>query len=236
MTRLDKILSHLGYGSRKEVKEIIRKGYVFVNGIQILNDDYKVNELDDEIILDGEEIRYDEFVYIMLNKPQDVISATYDPRYKTVCDLVPEYQKMGIFPVGRLDIDTEGLLIITNDGELAHKLLSPKYHVFKKYYVEFSGVFQDSYFKSFEKGIILDDGYQTLPAKVEIIDDNHAYVYIREGKYHQVKRMFEALGMKVTYLRRVGFGDIKIDEKLNLGEWRLLTNDELNSLEASTKD
>lgn len=236
MTRLDKILSHLGYGSRKEVKEIIRKGYVFVNGIQILNDDYKVNELDDEIILDGEEIRYDEFVYIMLNKPQDVISATYDPRYKTVCDLVPEYQKMGIFPVGRLDIDTEGLLIITNDGELAHKLLSPKYHVFKKYYVEFSGVFKDSYFKSFEKGIILDDGYQTLPAKVEIIDDNHAYVYIREGKYHQVKRMFDSLSMHVEYLRRVAFGDIEIDENLQLGEWRKLTLDELNSLKRITND
>lgn len=236
MTRLDKILSHLGYGSRKEVKEIIRKGYVFVNGIQILNDDYKVNELDDEIILDGEEIRYDEFVYIMLNKPQDVISATYDPRYKTVCDLVPEYQKMGIFPVGRLDIDTEGLLIITNDGELAHKLLSPKYHVFKKYYVEFSGEFKDSYFKSFEKGIILDDGYQTLPAKVEIIDDNHAYVYIREGKYHQVKRMFDSLSMHVEYLRRVAFGDIEIDENLQLGEWRKLTLDELNSLKRITND
>lgn len=235
MIRLDKMLSHLGYGSRKEVKEIIRHGWVYVNGEQIKDDDFKVSEVDDEIIVDGDKIDYEEYIYIMLNKPQGVISATYDPRYETVIDLIPEYRKMNIFPVGRLDIDTEGLLIITNDGELAHKLLSPKYHVFKKYYVEFSGTFKEEYYKSFESGIILDDGYETLPGKIEVIDDNKAHVYIREGKYHQVKRMFEALDMHVDYLKRIAFGDINLDKNLKLGEWRMLENDELNSLKSSVK-
>ena len=235
MIRLDKMLSHLGYGSRKEVKEIIRHGWVYVNGEQIKDDDFKVSEVDDEIIVDGDKIDYEEYIYIMLNKPQGVISATYDPRYETVIDLIPEYRKMNIFPVGRLDIDTEGLLIITNDGELAHKLLSPKYHVFKKYYVEFSGAFKEEYYKSFESGIILDDGYVTLPGKIEVIDDNKAHVYIREGKYHQVKRMFEALDMHVDYLKRIPFGDINLDKNLKLGEWRMLENDELNSLKSSVK-
>ena len=235
MIRLDKMLSHLGYGSRKEVKELIRHGWVYVNGEQIKDDDFKVSEIDDEIIVDGDKIDYEEFIYIMLNKPQGVISATYDPRYETVVDLIPEYRKMNIFPVGRLDIDTEGLLIITNDGELAHKLLSPKYHVFKKYYVEFSGMFRDSYYESFEKGITLDDGYVTLPGRIEVIGDHKAYVYIREGQFHQVKRMFEALDMHVEFLKRIAFGDINLDENLKLGEWRMLENDELNSLKASIK-
>ena len=133
MERLDKILAHMNYGSRKQVKEYIRKGYFMVNGEVVYDDDFKVSPLDDEITFDGESINYESLVYIMLNKPQDVISATFDPRYKTVIDLMPEYAKMGVFPVGRLDIDTEGLLIISNDGHLAHKLLSPKYHVTKKY-------------------------------------------------------------------------------------------------------
>lgn len=234
MTRLDKILSHMGYGSRKEVKEIIRKGYVFVNGEQILNDDFKVSELDDEIIVDGETLSYDEYVYIMLNKPSNVISATVDPRYETVVDLMPEFRNRNIFPVGRLDIDTEGLLILTNDGELAHKLLSPKYHVFKKYYVEFSGEYKNEYEKAFENGITLDDGYVCMPARIEIINNAHAYVYIREGKYHQVKRMFEACSMKVEYLKRVSFGEVVLDENLKLGEYRMLDSAELNSLKKST--
>lgn len=230
MERLDKIIAHMNYGSRKQVKEYIRKGYFMVNGEVVYDDDFKVSPLDDEITFDGETINYESLVYIMLNKPQDVISATFDPRYKTVIDLMPEYSKMGVFPVGRLDIDTEGLLIISNDGKLAHKLLSPKYHVTKKYYVEYSGVFKDSYFDDFKNGIILDDGYKCLSASVEKIDDNKAYVYIQEGKYHQVKRMFEALDMKVTYLKRVAFGNISLDSSLELGEYRVLTKDEIESL------
>lgn len=230
MERLDKILAHLNYGSRKQVKEYIRKGYFMVNGEVVYDDDFKINPLDDEITFDGQIVNYDEMVYIMLNKPQDVISATFDPRYKTVLDLMPEYSKMGIFPVGRLDIDTTGLLILTNDGKLAHKLLSPKYHVWKKYKVTFSGTFYEQYHDEFKNGITLDDGYKCLEAKVELLADNEAFVYIHEGKYHQVKRMFEALNMKVTQLKRVGFKDVFLDESLALGEYRLLSEDEINSL------
>lgn len=230
MIRLDKMLSHMGYGSRKEVKELIRKGYVVVNGEIIKNDDFKVNEEEDEIVLDGLELNYESLVYLMLNKPDGVVSATYDPRYETVVDLCSEYAKMNIFPVGRLDIDTEGLLLMTNDGELAHKLLSPKYHVDKTYYVEFEGEFKEEFYKFFEEGIVIDDGYKCLPAKCEYLGDNKAHLTIHEGKFHQVKRMFESLGMKVIYLRRISFGTLKIDENLELGEYRKLTEIELNSL------
>lgn len=230
MTRLDKILSHMGYGSRKEVKELIRGGYVLVNGEEVFDDDFKVDEAKDNIQIDGIDIEYESLVYLMLNKPQGVVSATYDPRYTTVCDLCTGYEKMKIFPVGRLDVDTEGLLIMTNDGILAHKLLSPKYHVDKKYYVEFSGVFKDSYFKEFENGIAIDDGYKCLPSRVELIDSNKAYVIIHEGKFHQVKRMFDALGMNVEYLKRVSFKDINLDNNLKLGEYRKLSTEEINSL------
>lgn len=230
MERLDKILAHMNYGSRKEVKEYIRKGYFMVNGEIITNDDFKVNPIDDEITFDGGTVNYQEFIYIMLNKPKDVISATFDPRYKTVIDLMPEYSKMNIFPVGRLDIDTEGLLLITNDGKLAHKMLSPKYHVWKKYYLKFEGYFKEEYFKEFDSGIILDDGYQTLPSKFELINENEAYIYIHEGKYHQVKRMLAALNMKVTYLKRVSFGSLNLDDNLELSNYRLLTKEEINKL------
>lgn len=230
MTRLDKILSHMGYGSRKEVKELIRKGYVLVNGEEVYDDDFKVDEVLDNITIDGEDINYESMVYIMLNKPNGVVSATYDPRYTTVCDLCPEFQSMKIFPVGRLDIDTEGLLILTNDGMLAHKLLSPKYHVDKKYYVEFEGTFKEEYYKSFENGITLDDGYLCKSGKVELLDESKAYVIIHEGKYHQVKRMFEALGMNVTYLKRVKFKDIDLDSTLELGKYRKLSDEEIKSL------
>ena len=230
MIRLDKILSHMGYGSRKEVKDIIRKGYVLVNGQTIYNDDFKVCEENDNIQIDGENINYESLVYIMLNKPSGVVSATYDPKYQTVCDLCNEYRKMKIFPVGRLDIDTEGLLLLTNDGILAHKLLSPKYHVDKKYYVEFEGVFKASFIDDFKNGIVIDDGYKCLEAKCELIESNKAFLTIHEGKFHQVKRMFEALGMRVTYLKRVSFGDVFLDENLKLGEYRKLTVAELNSI------
>ncbi len=233
--RLDKLLSHSGYGSRKEVKEIIRKGYVSVNNEYITNDDFKVDELNDEIIVDGSEVLYQKLIYIMLNKPDGVVSATYDPRYQTVIDLVDEFRGQNPFPVGRLDIDTEGLLLITNDGKLAHELLSPKYHVDKVYYVEYSGAFKEKYFKDFEKGITLEDGYLTLPAKCEMIEEGKCYLTIHEGKFHQVKRMFKSLGMEVTYLKRVKFGEVSLDEKLPLGEYRFLTAEELDSLKLNKK-
>lgn len=232
MMRLDKLLAHSGYGSRKEVKELIRKGYVSVNGCDVFDDDFKVDETLDEITILDETIDYKKMVYIMLNKPQDVVSATYDPRYKTVVDLVGSYASQRVFPVGRLDIDTEGLLIITNDGQLAHKLLAPKSHVNKSYYVEFDNEFKALYHQMLKEGVTLDDGYVCLPASFEEQEKGKGIITIHEGKYHQVKRMFEALGMKVTYLKRITFGSLALDENLALGEYRLLTLEEVDILTA----
>lgn len=229
MDRLDKVLAHLNYGSRKEVKALIRKGYVRVNGEVIYSDDTKVDAENDEIIIFDETIKYDKYVYLMLNKPSGFISATYDPRQKTVLDLVPEYAKMKIFPVGRLDIDTEGLLILTNDGLLSYNLLSPKKHVNKKYYVEFSGEFRDEYFDLLSRGLDLGD-FVTKSATCKLISSNSCYINISEGKYHQVKRMFEALNMKVTYLKRVEFKNLVLDPSLQLGDYRELTVEEIEDL------
>ncbi len=230
MIRLDKALSHMGLGSRKEVKNYIRKGYVVVNGEVILDDDYKISPDEDEIILDGESFVFSEMVYLMLNKPAGVISATMDNKYETVVDLCSEYKGYNIFPVGRLDIDTEGLLILTNDGALAHKLLSPKYHVYKKYYVKFEGEFKEEYKKAFKEGIILEDGYRCMSALAEKVSYDEAYVWIKEGKFHQVKRMFESLDMKVIYLKRVEFGPLVLDSNLKLGEYRTLSEEEVLKL------
>lgn len=236
MERLDKILSHLNYGTRKEVKKLVKDGEVFVNGEIVYNSDMKIDPEKDVIEVFNETIKYDKYVYIMLNKPDGVISATYDPRLETVLDLMPEYQKMGVFPVGRLDIDTEGLLIISNDGILAHNVLSPNKHVDKKYYVKFSGEFKSEYITKVKEGIKIDD-FITKPGVLEQISDNEAYITIHEGKFHQVKKMFEVLNMHVDYLRRVEFGGIKLDDTLKLGEYRLLTNEEIEVLKnAKTRE
>ncbi len=236
MERLDKILSHLNYGTRKEVKKLIKDKEVYVNGELVTNSDMKIDVDNDIIQVFNEEIKYEKFVYIMLNKPDGVISATYDPRFETVLDLMPEYQKMGVFPVGRLDIDTEGLLIISNDGQLAHNVLSPNKHVDKKYYVKFSGEFKSEYIKKVEDGILIDD-FVTKPGKLEQISTEEAYITIHEGKFHQVKKMFEALNMHVEYLKRVEFGGIKLDETLRLGEYRPLTSEEIEVLKnAKTRE
>ena len=229
MERLDKILSHLNYGTRKEVKELVKKGYVTINGTIVKNSDIKIDPLKDNIKVLDEDVSYSKFVYIMLNKPSGVVSATEDPRYETVVDLMPEYSKMGIFPFGRLDIDTEGLVIMSNDGILAHELLSPKKHVDKKYYVEYSGDFKESYYKRIERGIQIDD-YISKPGKAEAIADGKCYITIHEGKFHEIKKMFEALDMHVDYLKRIEFKNIKLDESLAPGEYRLLTRDEILGL------
>ena len=229
--RLDKMLAHLGYGSRKDVKQLIRKKEVLVNGDVITNDDFKVDSENDEVVVFNEIVNYSELVYIMLNKPENVVSATYDNKLKTVIDLLDvEYQNRKLFPVGRLDIDTVGLLLITNDGKLCHELLAPKKHVDKVYYVKFRGDFKDNYYDSFNRGIILDDGYKTLPSSIKLISADEAYITIHEGKFHQVKRMFEALNMKVIYLKRVQFKNLVLDENLKEGEYRLLTNKEIEDL------
>ena len=165
----------------------------------------------------------------MLNKPSDVISATYDPRYETVLDLMPEYSKMGIFPVGRLDIDTVGLLLLTNDGKLAHNLLSPAKHVDKTYFVRFTGEFKDEYYKRVEEGIEIDD-YVSKPGKITNLVDDTCLITIHEGKFHEVKKMFNALNMEVVYLKRIKFKDLVLDDSLKEGEYRELTTDEIEGL------
>ncbi len=230
MMRLDKLLAHMDYGSRKEVKELIRKGYVLVNGNVIKDDDYKVDEFNDEINILDSEIKYEEFIYIMLNKPDGYVSATYDFNKPTVLDLINDYKKRNLFPVGRLDIDTVGLLLITNDGALAHKLLSPKSHVDKKYYLKYEGKYDESFIKKFQDGIVLDDGYKCMSASFIDLGNNEAYIIIKEGKFHQVKRMMESLGCNVTFLKRVSFGNLSLDESLEEGKWRHLTIEEVESL------
>lgn len=230
MMRLDKMLAHSGYGTRKEVKELIRKGFVLVNGEVIINDDYKVDEDNDEIIIADEVVDYEKQIYLMLNKPDGYVSATFDNNDPTVLDLIYGYENRNIFPVGRLDKDTHGLLLISNDGKLAHNLLSPKKHVDKTYYLKYDGTYRKSIHKSFEDGIVLDDGYKCLPAQFIDLGNNEAHIIIKEGKYHQVKRMMEAVGCNVTYLKRIKFGRLELDESLKEGEFRVLTKEELDLL------
>ena len=177
-----------------------------------------------------EEVTYSKYVYYMMHKPKNVVSATFDFHKETVIDLMGYLAKQKIFPVGRLDIDTEGLLLITNDGQMAHNLLSPKKHVDKVYYVEFSGEYKDEYTKEFEKGVVIDDGYVCKPASFELKSPNSGLITIHEGKFHQVKRMFIALNMEVTYLKRISFGSLVLDKTLKLGDYRLLSEKEVEDL------
>lgn len=229
--RLDRFLANMGCGSRSEVKQLIRAGAVSVNGQIIRDDAHHVMESQDEITCQGERIGYRQYIYLMLNKPAGVISATDDPRERTVLDLIdPKYRTKGLFPVGRLDKDTEGLLVLTNHGELGHQLLSPKKHVPKCYLAEVSGEIAAKDFEAFRSGIVLDDGYRTLPAELELIRagvTSKVKVVIHEGKFHQIKRMFEALDKKVVYLKRIAMGELELDPTLALGEYRELTEDEM---------
>lgn len=231
--RLDKMLAHCGYGSRKQVKEFIRKGYVMVNGEIITDDDYKVDEERDEVIIAEEEVAYENNIYLMLNKPDGYVSATYDNNNPTVLDLISGYDTRRLFPVGRLDKDTTGLLLITNDGQLAHRLLAPKNHVDKIYYLKYSGEFKESYHKQFENGITLEDGYKCMPAKFISLGNQEGQILIREGKYHQVKRMMQAVNCEVTYLKRIQFGSLKLDEALKEGSFRPLTEQEIEDLRSN---
>jgi pseudouridine synthase len=235
MERLDKILSNLGYGSRKEIKDILKQGKVEVDGILAKDSSMKVDPDKSIIKFEGEEINYRENIYLMMNKPQGVVSATFDNYDETVIDLLDyEHTVFKPFPVGRLDKDTEGLLLITNDGELNHRLTSPKWHVDKVYYAEIDKAVDEKDILAFEKGITLDDGYKCLPAKLEITsageDGSEVYITIQEGKFHQVKRMFEAVGKTVVYLKRIKMGALDLDETLEEGEYRELTEEELSSL------
>lgn len=233
MMRLDKFLSDLGIGTRKEVKEYIRKGLVTINNKVIKNSDLKIDEIDDIICFNHEKLNYEKYVYLMLNKPAGVVSATFDNKDRTVIDLIKEYKHLNLFPFGRLDKGSEGLLIISNDGKLAHDLLSPKKHVNKTYYVDVQGVVTQEDINLFKQGITLDDGYLCKSSTLEIIESNSiskCYVTISEGKYHQVKRMFESINKKVIYLKRITFGNISLDPNLKLGEYRKLTEKEIEKL------
>lgn len=233
--RIDKILSNLGYGSRSELKKLCKSGLVKVNGKVINNPGVQVDVENDEILFDGEKVVYKEFIYLMLNKPDGYISATFDKRDPIVLDLIDKEDLIfEPFPVGRLDKDTEGLLVLTNDGQLAHRVLSPKKHVPKTYYAKVEGVITEEDVNAFAEGVTLDDGYETMPAELEILKSDEISeieLTIHEGKFHQVKRMFESVGKKVVYLKRLSMGKLKLDEGLALGEYRELTEEEVKMIE-----
>lgn len=232
--RLDKFLVHVGVGTRTQVKTIVKQGRVSVNDTIIKKSDIKINAERDVIKFDNDVLVYSEFVYFMLNKPKGVLSATNDKSQTTVVDLIDTHVK-DIFPVGRLDKDTTGLLIITNDGKLAHELLSPKKHVNKVYIAKVEQQLVAQNIVDFKNGIVLDDGYVCLPAFLEIVDNTTARVIIQEGKFHQVKRMFEACNNKVVALERIQMGPLKLDEQLKLGEYRQLSVEEILLLKNATK-
>lgn len=232
--RLDKVLSNSGYGTRKEVKKIIKQGSVMVNNSVVLDVGTKVDPETDIIEVAGRTLDYKANIYIMLNKPSGVLSTTYDKTETTVIDLLyGEYSHRDLFPVGRLDIDTEGLVLLTDDGQLAHRLLSPKNMVPKLYYVEVNGRLDEQDVSAFNAGICLGD-FTTLSSELEILqagDKSTALVKIYEGKFHQIKRMMQARNKEVVYLKRLSIGPLELDEDLDLGQWRELTCEEISLLQ-----
>ena len=236
--RLDKYLADCGAGTRSEIKKIIKSGGVQVLGVEKPKADLQIDPETAGVILWGKKLVYRKFIYLMMNKPQGYISATWDKKLPTVLDLVPEeYQHFEPFPAGRLDIDTEGLCLITNDGQLAHRLLSPVSHIPKIYTVQINMPVTKEDIEAFKKGITLDDGYLCKPALLEMMDDaTSVRVTITEGKFHQVKRMFEACGKKVLYLKRIAMNQLLLDENLELGEVRELTNEEILLLDTKKEE
>jgi len=229
------MLAHMGFGTRKQVRDFIRQGNVRKNGETVRQHGTKINVEKDIITVNGEPIEYREFIYLMLNKPQGYISATFDSYDETVIDLLPfDYIHFEPFPVGRLDKDTEGLLLLTNDGKVAHILTSPNRAIEKTYYAHISGKVTEEHIEQFSAGVTLDDGYVTQPGQLEILssdDISEIHLTITEGKFHQVKRMFQAVDLKVIYLQRVRMGNIVLDDELALGEVRELNDHELTYIE-----
>ncbi|MBU5675256.1 rRNA pseudouridine synthase [Alkaliphilus sp. MSJ-5] len=232
--RIDKVLANLGYGSRRDIRKICKDGLVKVDGKIIKDSSLHIDPENSEIIVGNEVVNYREFIYIMMNKPQGVISATEDNRDETVVDLLDEsYRPFDVFPVGRLDKDTEGLLLLTNDGQLAHQLLSPKKQVPKTYYAKVDGVVTEEDGERFKEGVFIDEDYKTLPAELKILKSDEISeieLTIYEGKFHQVKRMFQAVGKTVIYLKRLSMGPLELDNNLDLGEYRELTEEELEQI------
>ncbi|TLG76658.1 pseudouridine synthase [Culicoidibacter larvae] len=237
--RIDKLLANSGFGSRREVKELLKRKVVFVDEQVVINPKVHVDTATQVVRVEDEVVTYEPFVYVMLNKPQNVVSATSDELDATVVDLLdPYFASREVFPVGRLDKDTEGLVLLTNNGKLAHKLLTPKSHVMKEYIATIDQPVTEDDIAAFAAGVTLDDGYLTKPAILSIPNTEQAteiVVCISEGKFHQIKRMFEAVGKKVVYLKRTKIGSLDLDESLELGQSRRLTNDELEALLADTE-
>lgn len=226
--RLDKLLSELGVASRSELRSIIRAGRVKVDGAVVTAPERKVDAEASEISLDGEALRWQHFRYFMMDKPEGVLSVTEDRRQRTVLDLLPEeLRRLGLFPVGRLDKDTSGLLLLTNDGDFAHRVISPKSNVPKRYRAEVEGVPDERDVKAFKEGIVLSDGTQCLPAALEITGGSVCFVTVMEGKYHQVKRMLAACGKPVAHLRRLSVGELSLGESLEPGGIRELGQEDL---------
>ena len=232
--RLDKILASTGRWSRREVKLLVRQGRVLADGRPAASPEEKYDPAVTALTVDGEDIGYRDVTWLMMNKPGGVLSATEDGQVTTVLDLLsPELRRIGLFPVGRLDKDTEGLLLLTNDGDLAHHLLSPRHHVDKVYFVRVAGRLTAADQAAFREGMILGDGLHCMPAELEILtagENSEAHVTLREGKFHQVKRMLAALGKPVLYLKRVEMGKLPLDIKLAPGDYRFLTEEELELL------
>lgn len=238
--RLDKLLANMGYGTRKDVKQLLKNGAVRVNDEVMKKPNVHVNPENDVITCLGEPVIYREFIYLMMNKSQGVLSATEDLRDPTVIDLLSdEHRHFQPFPVGRLDKDTEGFLLISNNGKLAHNLLAPKKNVPKTYYAHIEGVVTEEDVQAFSEGVILDDGYETKPGKLEILKSapvSEIELTITEGKFHQVKRMFQSVGKEVIYLKRLSIGPLQLDETIPLGQYRELTTEELQLLENLVAD
>ena len=229
--RIDKLLSVTKTASRSEAAKAAKQGRITVNGSPIRDCSAHVNELVDTVCFDGQAVIYKQFTYIMMNKPSGILSASTDKKARTVVDLLPHpYNSMGLFPCGRLDKDTVGLIILTNDGELSHKLLSPKKHAEKLYHFRLSRPYDKS--KHIEDGIMMD-GKKTKPAVIRMASETEGDIVLTEGKYHQIKRMFEYAGSEVIYLERLSFGGVSLDSSLERGQWRILTEKEEEVLKSN---
>lgn len=232
--RIDKLLVEMNYGSRSEIKKAVKNGRVQIDQKVIKDSGFHVDPVKSQILFDGTLVEYRKYVYYMVNKPAGVISATEDLVHQTAIDLIQEKHRKGLFPVGRLDIDTEGLLLITNDGAMAHELLSPKKHVTKTYYAQIDGPISLEEVQQFKQGIILEDGYQCMPSTLRVLNHENpttVEIKIQEGKFHQIKRMFQAVHRNVVYLKRIAMGPISLDENLETGEYRLLSEGEIHKLQ-----
>lgn len=233
LERLDKILSGTGRWSRREVKDLVKAGRVTADGAVVARPEDKFDREAVELRVDGAAVDGERYYYLMLHKPGGVLSATEDPKQPTVLDLLPPHlRRVGLFPVGRLDKDTEGLLLLTNDGPLGHRLLAPKRHVDKVYFVRVEGRLDQEDRRAFQTGMVLGDGLRCLPAELEVLEPpDTGLVTLREGKYHQVKRMLASRGKPVAYLKRLSMGPLRLDPDLAPGSWRPLTEGEREALE-----